>query len=409
MNAPRTPLVVIGAGYAGVTAANRLRARLTTVEAARWQVTLIAPDPFLVDRVRLHEYAAGTRDDVRVPLQELLHADVQHLAATVDRIYPDRRELDVVAVTGDPERNTIRYDAAIVAVGSGADGSAAEGSWYGVHNLAAAQRLRSALRDTNPGGVRREIRVIGGGATGVELAAELADSPKVFRTGAPGSTRISLYGAAAEFASIQGRGQQRLRRILARIGVELHSGSRIVADEQDAHPTRQLSRGQSHYPEHTLTIWAGALAVPELGRVSGLSVDALGRIYTDDTLRVPGVAQLYVAGDAGAVLGDRGKHLRMSCAAAIPLGGHAADNLLAELRGNAPRPIDIGYAVQCFSLGRRSGLVQLVRPDDQPRGITVTGLPAAWVKWWICRSILKWPAREARRPGSALVARGPRI
>lgn len=408
MNTHRIPLVVIGAGYAGVTAANRLRARLTTAEAVRWQVTLIAPDSFLIDRVRLHEYAAGTRDEVRVPLRNLLHADVQHLAATVTRIDPGRREVHVAAAA-DLDPDPMRYDGAIVAVGSGADGASPDRSWHGVHNLEAARRLRAAVRGDAPAAVWRELRVIGGGATGVELAAELADSPATRHRGEPLSPRISLYGAAASFAGVPGRGQQRLRRILTRKGVELRPGTRVAPAEQDA-LAEPPAPEQSHAgdPEHTLTVWAGALAVPELGRASGLSVDGLGRIHTDDTLRVPGATRLYAAGDAGAVRGPRGRHLRMSCATAIPLGGHAADSLLSELRGEQPRPIDIGYAVQCLSLGRRSGLVQLVRPDDRPRGITVTGRPAAWVKWWICRSILKWPAGEARRPGSALVVRGPR-
>ena len=61
---PSGRLLVIGGGYAGVTAANRIRSSLTPTEAERFRVVLVCPRAELVDRLRLHQLAAGTRDEV---------------------------------------------------------------------------------------------------------------------------------------------------------------------------------------------------------------------------------------------------------------------------------------------------------------------------------------------------------
>jgi NADH dehydrogenase FAD-containing subunit len=76
-------VVVIGAGYAGVMAANRLLGSLTDVERRRVRVTVVNPRPDFVERIRLHELAAGTREVVSVPLIEVLHEDATLIVGTV--------------------------------------------------------------------------------------------------------------------------------------------------------------------------------------------------------------------------------------------------------------------------------------------------------------------------------------
>lgn len=402
------PIVVIGAGYAGVTAANRIRARFTASEAERWPVTLVSPEAYLVDRVRLHEVAAGTLADARVPLDGIVHPGVRRIRGTVSHIDHTAKQLHLAPTPDTPQPASIRYSGAIIAVGSGADGAAPDPAWHGVHSLAAAERLRAALAAGGPTAVTgqefpvTEVRVIGGGTTGVELSAELASSPDPLR--------VSLWGSASNFAGIPGRGQLRLQSILAGLGVALRPGVRVdtsVTERERAHTNGGGGRAQPG-DGGMLTVWAGSLAVPALGRASGLPVDEAGRIQTDETLQAQGMPGLYAAGDAAVVQGARGQHLRMSCAAAIPLGGHAADNLLAQLRGVPQRPVDVGFFQWCISLGREQALLQPVSRGDRPTGFALTGAPAVWMKRWICRGILRWPAREAQRPGSAPRIPAPR-
>ncbi|MEZ4621954.1 MAG: FAD-dependent oxidoreductase [Caldilineaceae bacterium] len=115
-------------------------------------------------------------------------------------------------------------------------------------------------------------------------------------------------------------------------------------------------------------LWAGAFVVPPLATMAGLPVDTQGRLLVDETLRVIDHPEIYVAGDAAAT------GLRMACATAMPMGAYVADQLAARLLEQPqPAPFRFAYMIQCISLGRQNGLVQLVHGDDSPKPRIVTG------------------------------------
>jgi NADH dehydrogenase FAD-containing subunit len=62
----RHTIVILGGGYAGVICANRVRSSLTPAEAARTRMILVNPLPDFVERIRLHELAAGSRLVLRI-------------------------------------------------------------------------------------------------------------------------------------------------------------------------------------------------------------------------------------------------------------------------------------------------------------------------------------------------------
>lgn len=144
--------------------------------------------------------------------------------------------------------------------------------------------------------------------------------------------------------------------------------------------------------------WAGGLRVAPLAARSGLAVDAAGRVRTDDTLRSVSHPDVYAIGDAAVMYGVDGAELRMACATGLPAGMGVVDRILAHRRGEPARPFRYGYIVQCVSLGRRDGLIQLVRSDDSPRPAVVTGRPAAAIKEAVCASA----ALIAQHPGRTL-------
>jgi NADH dehydrogenase len=95
-----------------------------------------------------------------------------------------------------------------------------------------------------------------------------------------------------------------------------------------------------------------------------------------------------VAAAAGARTEAAGD-LRMACATAIPLGLRAGKNVVADLRGEEPKPLSFRYYAQVMSLSRRDGLVQLVRADDSPKDQIVTGRKAAFLKEQVVRSTVR--------------------
>jgi NADH:ubiquinone reductase (H+-translocating) len=147
--------------------------------------------------------------------------------------------------------------------------------------------------------------------------------------------------------------------------------------------------------------------VPRLARDSGLPTDAEGRLIVDESLSCPDYPEIFGAGDAVRVPDSVGRHLRMSCASALPLGAQAADSITARLENRAPAPLSAGYMIRCISLGRKSGLIQTVTPDDRPRRFVVRGRLAGVAKEQICRMTLSWLKRELRRSGSFTWPRGP--
>lgn len=157
-----TDVVVIGGGYAGVMAANRLMQRDDVT------VTVINPRPVFVPRLRLHQLVGGTHDAV-VDYQEVLAEGIRLVVDSVTRIDAAGRSVTLA------EGGTVGYDYLIYAVGSGSFGlwvpGAAEFA-YPIATLEAAQRLRSVLYDTP---VRAAVTVVGAGPTGIETAAELAE------------------------------------------------------------------------------------------------------------------------------------------------------------------------------------------------------------------------------------------
>lgn len=123
--------------------------------------------------------------------------------------------------------------------------------------------------------------------------------------------------------------------------------------------------------------------VTDLAADAGLALDATGRIAVDRTLRSTTEPTIFVAGDSAA------SSLRMACATAMPTGAHAAAGVLADLGSRPARPLGFRFYLQCISLGRTDGLIQLVHADDSPRPTVLTGRTAARAKEQVVRSTVR--------------------
>ena len=105
MTDPQPPVVVIGGGYAGVMAANRLASRDDLA------VTLVNPRPQFVERIRLHQLAVGN-DDAVVPYDRVLNGGVRVLVDSVTRIDAAARTLTLAS------GGALGYDYLVYAAGS---------------------------------------------------------------------------------------------------------------------------------------------------------------------------------------------------------------------------------------------------------------------------------------------------
>ncbi len=384
-----TRVVVVGAGYAGLIATNRLLGSLTPQERAAVGVTVVNARPDFVERIRLHELAAGTRASVTRPLTALLHPAAELVVGRARRIDPG-----VVRVaTADGERD-LPFDTLVYAVGSTAAAPVpgAREHAFLLADLDGAEGAAAAIRAAGDG-VR--VTVVGGGLTGVEAAAEVAERhPRA---------RVTLVCAGPLVPAMRPAARRSLLRTLRRLGVEVCEQTPVAALEEG-----KAVLADGRVEAFDVCLLAASFAVPTLARDSGLPVDDAGRLRVDATLRSPGDRRVVGAGDAVVVDAPEGAHLRMGCAMALPLGGTAAATVLSGLRGQEPRPLSAGFLLQCLSLGRRRGYVQVVRADDTARGLHLGGRTAAVLKEQICRMVVDRPAAESGRPGAYSWPRGPR-
>lgn len=326
-------IVVIGGGYAGSHAA-------VTARRAGGQVTLIDQDGLHGFLPRLAAVAAGRlrAGDARTPLGELLGVDVHR--GLVMRIDRDEREV----VLADGKR--IPYDALVVTVGSRPTAAPIPGASEharSLHSPDDALALRVVLR------AAAELVIVGGGTTGVQLAAEVATAhpemtvrvvetqPRVL------PTEPRVVGAAA-------------RRLLDHAGVNVHLGVSVASiDARGA----LLGDGQRL---DGLVVWAGGWEADASHLFPGVpTVD--GRVEVARDLSVPGYPRVLAAGDIAAHRDVLNRALPMSAQIAVQAGAAAGTAAVALAQGDRPRRARLAEFGRIIDLGGRGvgriGLIPL--------------------------------------------------
>lgn len=325
-------IVILGGGYAGALCATRI--------GKKQKVTLIEQAEGLVERIRLHQVAAG--DDVPpVSYAQLFRGlDVEIVRARVERI--DRAAKRVVLADGE----TVPYSQLVYALGSTVEAPAGT---FSLRNSDAAKALRRKVESMEHG----RVAIVGGGLTAIELAAELAERfPRL---------ELSIVTRGRIDDGLSEKAARHLRDWFAAHDVAVH-------EERDGADV-----------DAEVVVWCAGFGVPAIARDAGLAVDERGRIVVDEHLRTSDPS-IFAIGDAAKVPHGESE-LRMACATALPMGAYVADFLLGE----TAEPFGFAFITLCISLGRRDGIIQPRNADDSSRGTALTGRAAAWCKELICR------------------------
>ncbi|KAB1908024.1 FAD-dependent oxidoreductase [Micromonospora sp. AMSO1212t] len=366
-----TRVVVIGGGFAGVMAANRLMQRDDV------SVTVVNPRPDFVVRPRLHHLVAGSHEAV-VDYREVLHERVQLVQDAVTVI--DATERRVVLA----EIGALGYDYLVYAVGSASAEPPVSGMAefaYPMATIEAAQRLRSIIGESPAGAA---VTVVGAGPTGIETAAELAGR----------GHRVSLVCGGTLGAYLHPRARRAAARSLARLGVTVLDGpgTEVTAVTRDAVRLRD-----DRVLPSAITVWAAGFGVPDLAVRSGLRTDSIGRLLTDETLTSIDDDRIVAAGDSTA---PSGVPYRMSAYTAGCLGAHAADTLLRRMAGLRPEPASVFFNAMCVGLGPQAGIYQLAGRDDTAMRLFIGGRLGGRLKALTYKFGVGHLTNEARKPGS---------
>lgn len=363
-------VVVLGGGYAGLTTAARIgEAALAS------SLTLVDAKPEFVERIRLHEIAAGStpRSLPYAPFME--ERNGRFLQGRAEAI--DLAGRAVAVVRPDGRRETLPFDTLVYALGSHTDRTTVPGVARYADVLDTIEGSKALYGRLSPG---RTVLIAGGGLTAIEAACEFGERiPGLRVVLAPGRA----FGPSGDVGGLSEAGFAHVAATLARLGVEIRDGARISA----------LGDGEAAFEDGTTLafdscIWAAGFGVPDLARESGLAVDDLGQVLTDDRLVSVSHGSVVAVGDAAHVVADPGGKCRMSCAAGRPMGELAARTVAGLANGGAGERFAFGYSFRCVSLGREDGLIQFVDKTDRPVETVWTGPRAARWKEYICRRTL---------------------
>jgi len=359
----RPHVVIIGGGFGGIAAAKALRRAHVTV-------TLIDRTNHFIFQPLLYQVATAALapSDITAPIRWILrhHRNTEVLMAEVREIDPQRKVVRV-----DDELREIRFDYLIVATGS-RHAYFGHNEWEpyapGLKAIEDASEIRRRFllafenaEKTDDEKEREELLtfvIVGGGATGVELAgampyiAKKALAPD-FRRVDTRKTRVILVEAGPRILPTFPEDlAARAVRDLNDLGVEVRVGSFVTGVGPDG-----VTVGNEKIRARTAFWAAGNLSSP-LGRFLGAPLDRAGRVQVSPDLSVPGIPNIFIVGDLAALVQD-GRPIPGVGPAAIQEGKSAAKNILRELRREPRKPFHYWNKGDLAVIGRSRAIADL--------------------------------------------------
>ena len=370
-------VVILGGGFAGLYAARALKrapARVTVVD--RRNHHLFQPMLYQVATAALNP------SDIAAPIRSVLRrqSNTEVLLAEAESIDPDARRIQFT------DGASTSYDYLIV-------GTGARHSYFGHHeweplapglkSLEDAVEIRQrvllaferAERETDP--VRRHAHltfvIVGGGATGVEMAGAVAELRRYalrrdFRRIDPGEATVMLLEGGPRLLptypeSLSTQAKQDLRRL----GVEVRTETLVT----DIRPGAVVAAGWT-IPTQTV-IWAAGNVASPLLKSLNTPLDRVGRAIVEPDCTIPGHPEIFVLGDAAFFEHQEGGPLPGICPVAIQMGEYAASAIQSDLIGEPRRAFHYWDKGQLAVIGRGHAVADIWK-------LHFGGL-LAWLTW----------------------------
>ncbi len=398
-------IVVVGGGAAGLELATRLGRKLG--KRGRAQITLIDATRTHVWKPLLHQVAAGTFDPDQHALGYLAHARWNHYRfrlgamSDLDRVgrkvilaplYNDRGEELIPSRSFD-------YDYLVLAIGSvsndfGIPGVKEHCLMLDTKSQANAfqQRLLEALIRAN---TQREplregqldVAIVGAGATGVELAAQLHQVTRQiaqygFETIEPDRhIRLHILDAGPHILpALPEKLSSQVQRELESLGIQVHVAEKVTqVTEQAVHTASGL------VIPATIKVWAAGIKGPDFLADLGLGVNRINQLKVNPDLTLEDDERIYAIGDCAAcVMNEQGDLVPPRAQAAHQQASFVAKSLSTRINGQA---FDKCYVYRDYgslvTLGRYSTVGSLMG------AITGSVRVSGWIARWVYLSLYK--------------------
>lgn len=350
-------IVIVGGGVAGMDLASSLgrQARRGVGSSRSITVTLVDRHASHIWKPMLHTIAAGTSDisQQQTPfIAQAIQAGFSYLPGALSAIDRHAQEIVLAPARSPDDRllipeQRIAYDTLVLALGSEADDfgtlGVANHCWR-IDALDQAQAFNNELRlrmlQSFVMHEQLDIAIVGGGATGVELAAELVRLTELSEAyGAHGlSGRISITliesGDRLLAAFPEDISRQAMERLTS-LNVKVMSRSRV----RSAQPDGFVLQDGTHVAA-TLKVWAAGVKAPGfLAGIDGLESGAGNRLVVRPSLQCTNDSDIYAIGDcASLTLPGKEKALAPTAQVASQQAGHLSKYLFPAILGKSAPP-----------------------------------------------------------------------
>jgi len=379
MNASHPRVIVLGGGFAGVGAAQKLK-------DAGAEVVLVDRHDYHTFQPLLYQLATGLLETTAVghSLRDLVgHQD----NTTVHKATVNAVDLDAREVRFD-ELAPMSYDYLVFGLGAEVNffGTAgADEHAFPMYTLPHAVCLKDHLlerweaSDRDPSLVEDgalNVVIVGGGPTGVETAGAVAELYRAaFAKDYPqlpqDEARVILVEAGPElFSMFKPKLREYAAKALDERTVEVMTGALVAA----VSPTRVTLKSGEELKAHTL-VWGAGLQGNQLVQTLGLELQRGNRIGVGPDLALPDHPEVYVLGDAAAIVDSNTEQvLPQLGSVALQSGEHVGETIACLIAGKKTKPFEYKDKGTMAMIGRGAAVVQMLG------GRTITGkkAQAAW-------------------------------
>ncbi len=375
-----TRVVIVGGGFAGLNCAQKLAAHKNI------RVTVLDRNNYQQFQPLLYQVATGTLspDNAAFNLRAVLAGH-----ANVDVVMTEIKSVDLTTRTAySMNGDAYLGDFLVLAAG-------AEPNFFGIpgvkehafplYSLLDAERLRSRLLDALEAADRDAAKrtdplrfvVIGGGATGVEIAGAIGDvfqrtSSQAFKHVDLKHASVTLIDMAQTVLGPFGKhSQEYATETLEARGVKLLLGVSV----KEVTPDGVTLADGTRIPAE-LVIWAGGLKASALSNALGIKAGRGGRVDIQPDLSVAGSSGVYALGDFANFKSENGEALPQLASVAQQAGRHCAKNIVAAAGGEPGKPfkyLDKGIMAM---VGRNAAVAEV---GSSRHTITGTLAFAAWL------------------------------
>jgi len=372
----RPRVVVVGAGFGGLTAAQKL-ARLPV------QVTVVDRKNHHTFQPLLYQVATAglSPGEIAAPIRWILRA-----RPNIEVLLEEVREFNLKSRSVVTNEAVLPYDYLVIAAGA-SHAYFGHPEWEplapGLKTIEDALEIRRRVLLAFELAERQALNgasdfplnfvVVGAGPTGVELAGTLAEISRhalanEFRAINPARTRILLLeGGPRVLPAYSEDLSRKAQEQLKHLGVDVSTSHIVTRVEPGA-----VWVGDNRIPASVI-LWAAGVAASSLGQKLGVPLDRAGRVIVQPDLSIPGHPEVFVIGDLASLQDEHGKMLPGVAPVAIQQGKWVARTIARDLEHQPRRNFHYHDKGSLATIGRAAGVAQFP-------GFSLSGY-FAWLAW----------------------------